>query len=329
VQAARNYPSKERNTVVERGLVLVRYARAVDVDNPPVVEIIASGPTPRGFSIISAPGARPGILDYPGDCLVIHAPARTDICVRVHAQGPRGSLDATVELEPLGSQSAQQSAQPTQRAAAPEPPQPVLRAQGSRALTSRAAQPVRPHPPLAGQGREGASQPAEISVLAHVARRGDVWVGAGEWIAGPNAPARIEGFAIEWPHMPAGLTLQYGVTVGSRTGRVIDRDPAEAMREAGTFVGTRGQALPLLALALELGGRDAARYTLAVQAMFHGSPAVRRQGREIRLAGPTGREPLIGFSIAIQPASEAAPPAKSTASGKTQRVRVFRGAKSQ
>jgi hypothetical protein len=316
VQPARSYPSKERNTVVERGLVLVRYTRAVDMDNPPVVEIIASGAIPRGFSIVSAPGARPGILDYPGDCLVIHAPARTDICVRVHAQGPRGSLEATVELEPLGAQQGA-AAQATQRNAAPAPAQPILRAPASR--------PAQPVPPA--NAAEGL--PAAISVLAHVARRGDVWVEAGEWIAGPNAPARIEGFAIEWPRMPAGLTLQYGVTVGSRTGRAIDRDPAEDMREAGTFVGTRGQALPLLALAFQLGGRDAGRYALVVQAMFHGSPAVRRQGRDIRLAGPTGREPLIGFSVAIhEAASEAATPSKSTASGRNQRVRVFRGAKS-
>jgi hypothetical protein len=162
-----------------------------------------------------------------------------------------------------------------------------------------------------------------LRVLGHVASIGDVIVNGGDWIAGPAVPSRIEGIAIEWPEMPEDVDLRY--TVKTATAQSISGRTAGP----GTFVGTRGRALPIVAVALDLSGSGAVDIQLEAEALFLGSPALRRAGHQITLSGPTGREPLVGLRINVSRVGSttsrqvvAAPLAART--GHASRVRVFR-----
>jgi hypothetical protein len=129
-----------------------------------------------------------------------------------------------------------------------------------------------------------------MRVLGHVAGLGDVIVAADQWIAGPSAPSRIEGLAIEWPKQ-AGLQLRYAVKSGAQAGK---------MTEAGGYAGTRGRAMPLTGLILELWGELANSYQLVADAIFLSSPTMRVSGMSIVLSGPTGREPLVGLRLSVE-----------------------------
>jgi hypothetical protein len=171
----------------------------------------------------------------------------------------------------------------------------------------------------------------QIRILGHVAGIGDVIVGADEWIAGPSAPSRIEGLSIEWSQR-SGLELRYAVKSGAnQTGQMV---------QAGEFAGTRGRAMPLTGLILELSGRFSDAYQIAADAIFLSSPTMRVIGKRVVLSGPTGREPLVGLRIRIESIEQepaAVTPAKReraaardvapTAAAKppsTGKVRVFR-----
>ena len=78
-----------------------------------------------------------------------------------------------------------------------------------------------------------------LELLAHVARMGDIHVPAGQWIAGPESPAQIEGLAVKWRDRPRDLDLKYAVRVGGGTSSLMRANGD------GSFVGTRGQARPL------------------------------------------------------------------------------------
>ncbi len=120
-----------------------------------------------------------------------------------------------------------------------------------------------------GAARELSREPVDVSgyrVLGHVAGRGDIVVDADNWIAGPQAPTRIEGFAIQWPNKRHDLSLRYGVTVGG------PRPVIGPLVEIGDFAGTRGRALPIVGATLELFGSAAHGQQLVVNAIFLGSP---------------------------------------------------------
>jgi hypothetical protein len=144
----------------------------------------------------------------------------------------------------------------------------------------------------------------QIRVLGHVAGIGDVMVGADEWIAGPSAPSRIEGLSIEWPQQ-SGIELRYAVKSGStQMGKMV---------AAGEFAGTRGRAMPLTGLILELSGKFSDAYQIAADAIFLSSPTMRVIGKRVVLSGPTGREPLVGLRFRIESIEQepaAVPPAK-------------------
>jgi hypothetical protein len=135
---------------------------------------------------------------------------------------------------------------------------------------------------------------SEFRVLGHVAGRGDVIADSENWVGGPLAPSRIEGIAVQWPDKPRDLTLRYAVTVGGPrpvSGRLV---------ETGSFAGTRGRALPLVGATLEIDGPAALGHQLMVESIFLGSPQSRIVGQRVVLAGPTGREPLVGLRLRIE-----------------------------
>ena len=161
-----------------------------------------------------------------------------------------------------------------------------------------------------------------ISILGHVSGLGDVLVGTNEWIAGPSAPSRIEGISIEWPGKPADLEIHYAVKTAkpqSSSGRQV---------ELGTFAGTRGKAMPIVGLMFEISGPSATDLQLCVEAVFLGAPILRVVGKQVVASGPTGREPLVGLRLNLEPARDASH-SQTKASGRkpnrsADRVRVFR-----
>jgi hypothetical protein len=167
-----------------------------------------------------------------------------------------------------------------------------------------------------------------LRVLGHVAGIGDVSVNANEWIAGPMAPSRIEGISIQWPTKPRDLDIRYTVKTAAQTG-------VARMVDLGNFAGTRGRALPVTGIVIELSGQGAGSIEIISEAVFLSAPILRAVGQRVVLTGPTGREPLVGLRLAIQktgisvnraPATAdgvAVPPSYSDTSTKGK-VRVFR-----
>lgn len=141
---------------------------------------------------------------------------------------------------------------------------------------------------------------SDFRILGHVAGIGDVLVAANQWIGGPMAPSRIEGFAIEWPRQPGDVSIRYAARIGGANPATTD------VVNLGAFVGTRGQALPLMGATLEVSGPGALGYQLAVEAVFLGSPKFRVTGERVVLAGPTGQEPLVGLRVALELVNAAA-----------------------
>lgn len=168
-----------------------------------------------------------------------------------------------------------------------------------------------------------------LRVLGHVAGIGDVVVGPNEWIAGPATPSRVEGIALEWPEKPDELLLRYAVKTAGQAA------PAK-MVELGGFAGTRGRALPLSGVVLEMSGDAAPNCQFLAEALFLSSPILRAVGQRVVLSGPTGREPLVGLRVSIQrigtPGARAPSPPIPTAedadfspsSSPRGKVRVFR-----
>lgn len=163
-----------------------------------------------------------------------------------------------------------------------------------------------------------------IDVLAHLARRGDAAFTMGAWIGGPDMPTRIEGLMVRWRDRPADVDLH--CTVVSR-GRRLRRD---VDRPTGAFVGTRGEAAPIVGLELALVGAGAGRYALAGQAQFLGSPVITEAGARLRFASATAHEPLVGLKLSVasvRPASglDDHPPSRASEPVLIGRVRMFRG----
>jgi hypothetical protein len=162
----------------------------------------------------------------------------------------------------------------------------------------------------------------DIRILGHVTGIGDVTVSANEWIAGPSAPSRIEGISMEWPGKPSNLGIHYTVKTAkpqTTTGRKMG---------LGSFAGTRGKAMPIVGLTLELSGPESADFQFSGEAIFLGSPVVRMIGKRVVVSGPTGREPLVGLRLSVEKGTVAARAAKSVPTNKPRqpesRVRVFR-----
>jgi hypothetical protein len=279
---------------LDRGLFVFRYVASA-TELAPTINVACEHGSERDAVLISAPGYPVGALLRPGDALVVQAQKSARLSVQVRPSVPNGSLEADVSIERLG-QSAEQE-------------EDIARTEWSEASQS-----------------EGTN---ELDILAHVARLGDISVPAGEWIAGPERPARIEGLSLKWRGPPPNLELKYAVRVGGRSSSLMWGNGD------GSFVGTRGQARPLTEIRFELGGPAAENNELVIEALFQGATPIRAEGRNIRLTGPTGQEALLGLRVELADVSAqdeisavtSASPARA-ASGESKRtggrVRVFR-----
>jgi hypothetical protein len=280
---------QSRMVDVQRGLMLVRYATADDERRPPKVAVVVNPKDQKNIELVLNPDHKEAVLWQPGTCLVVRAAKPGKLQVEVIARERGGSTAATVKIESLSQGEASDTPAESQTAV------------------------TRPNA-LSG-----------LLLVGHVAGIGDVQSGPDQWIAGPGAPARIEGLSIEWPDKPADLDLRYSVRL-ARPHEVSGR-----MMTLGNYAGTRGRALPIVGIALELTGMGATRFQLSAEAAFLSAPLKRTNGRQIDMTGPTGREPLVGFrlrieeiNIPLQPAQRPAKRAKPSG-----RVRVFRSRNAQ
>ena len=134
----------------------------------------------------------------------------------------------------------------------------------------------------------------DLRILGHVTGIGDQLVNANEWIAGPSRPSRIEGISIDWPNRPRDFETRYAVKTAKPqavSGRAMG---------LGSFAGTRGKAMPIVGLMLEMSGPSAGSLQFVVEAIFLGSATTRISGRRVVASGPTGREPLVGLRVALE-----------------------------
>jgi hypothetical protein len=247
---------QKKSIEVQKGLFLIRYDSADDFASPPRVTISPDPGGSEGIKLILPPGTDEAILWSPGACMVLHVHQSGRIDVAVSPAQPNGSVGARIRLVPLSNDPG-----------------------GLAAVKAAEAVP------------EGVFDPSQIRLMGHVAGVGDVVVKTGEWIAGPAAPSRIEGFILQWKNKPSNIGLRYAARIGG------PRPVPTRMVDVGTFAGTRGRALPLVGATLEMSGANG--HQLEVDALFLGSPQMRVVGPRVVISGPTGREPLVGLRVAV------------------------------
>jgi hypothetical protein len=278
---------QQQTVTIDRGLFLVRYAAAEDAARPPLVRVSPDPAPNKDIGFLLHPDHSEPVLWQPDTCLLVRALAPGKLAVEVAAAQDGGSTAATVRIEPL--------------------------TQGQ------------PAAPLAQTKGAQKSSPADLKglrILGHVTGLGDQLVNANEWLAGPSAPSRIEGIAIDWPDKPGDLEIRYAVKTAK------PQPVSGCAMGLGSFAGTRGKAMPIVGVMLEMSGATAANLQFAVEAVFLGAPVRRIIGKRVVASGPTGREPLVGLRLGLENVLAAErPQAKSSASkpgGSAGRVRVFR-----
>ncbi|WP_439924304.1 hypothetical protein [Nitrobacter sp. JJSN] len=273
---------------LDRGLYFINYKNADDSVSPPHVMVAPAEGHEQRMEIILHPDATEPTLWKPNSGLVVRVNTPGTLQVQVQPAKPGGSRTATVRVEQIQAGQTRATGQ----------------VNGAGLPTNVAT--------------EG------LKVLGHVAGRGDIVVGPNAWIAGPAAPSRVEGMALEWPDRPASVDIRYAVRFANgQTG-------SGKMVPLGTYAGTRGRALPLTAVVLEMSGTDELKFV--AEAGFLNAPTLRAVGKRVVLSGPTNREPLVGIRIGIErieTAEQNATPETPRKSAGSARVRVFRSQQRQ
>ncbi|MEY9278841.1 hypothetical protein [Bradyrhizobium yuanmingense] len=267
---------------LDRGLFYVSYKSAADVASPPHVTVVPMEGHEGRMELILHPDATEPTLWEPNSGLMVRVNAPGTLQIKVEPMRPGGSRGAMVRIEPIQSGRG------------------PLAAPGERAAL---------HANVAVEG---------LKVLSHVAGRGDVVVAPNTWIAGPTAPSRIEGIALDWPEKPVGLDIRYAVEFANGRGG------SGKMVSLGTYAGTRGRALAITGVVLEISDEG---FGFVAEATFLNAPTLRAVGKRVVLSGPTSREPLVGIRIGVNRIAAAdnvmipaKPARKPVGSG---RVRVF------
>jgi hypothetical protein len=282
-----NETEQQKMLSLDRGLFFINYKSAEDSVSPPRVIVAPTQGHEHRMEIILHPDATEPTLYKPNSGLVVRINTPATLQVQVRPARPGGSQSAIVRVEQI------------QAGRIPD-------AAGSGS----------------GMGLHVATE--GLKVLGHVAGRGDIVVGPNAWIAGPAAPSRVEGVALEWPDKPTSVDIRYAVQLANgQTG-------SGKMVPLGTYAGTRGRALPLTGVVLEMSGTDELKFV--AEAGFLNAPTLRAVGKRVVLSGPTSREPLVGIRIGIErsaPAEVVATSAIPRKSAGSARVRVFRSQQRQ
>jgi len=141
---------------------------------------------------------------------------------------------------------------------------------------------------------EASTAPMALELTAHLQHAGEV-VSSEGWVGAPDSEEFIEAFAIGWPDKPAGVDLLYTCMVaGSGPSRNVS---------TGTFVGIRGEGLPLICAGFSLVGPRRKHYELSGHIVFGNAEPQRLIANQM-MHGPTGNEPLVALHIAITPVTK-------------------------
>lgn len=244
-------------TRVDRGLYLLRYGSG-PVAGPIPVAIVSPAVGSEPFiDVISTPGVTPGLLSRPGEILVVRAERSGDLSIKLSRRSVEAAFDASFKIELIS-----------------------------------AAIPTAPHAGANPAVEAFADNSLGLRIRAHVARRGDVEVGDAEWVAGPNAPAAIEGLEV-CGVLPAGLQIEMQVLIAASRPCWLD------WTAPNVFCGTRGRATPLLGVRFRLVGPASASFVINAEALFLGSPLVACRGVNVELLSPSGVDPLVGLKLGL------------------------------
>jgi hypothetical protein len=171
---------------------------------------------------------------------------------------------------------------------------------------------------LGAYGRDAALP--GFALTCHVARRGDVTAGPGDWIGGPGAPAVIEGVSIYWPRRDA--EIEYQVLIQGSAGQW------SPWVRAGRFAGTQGRRLGIVGLRVRLTDAAPEAARLTGEAAFLGCPLIKEEGRDLELTSYAGVDPLVGLRLQLEgaEATEGGASEKQTTDAPSGRsaLRVFK-----
>ena len=168
--------SQRRSIEIDRGLYLIRYVTAEDKERPPAVRVRLDRAGAGSATLLFHPDQNDAVLWQPGAALAVRATRPVKLAIEVTSSDQDGSTAALVRIESL-----------------------THGAPAQQTLFSNLE--------TVDFDVDG------LRLLGHVARIGDVIVGPREWLAGPSAPSRIEGFSIEWPGKPAHVDVRYAATL--------------------------------------------------------------------------------------------------------------------
>ena len=270
---------------VKPGLYVLRYLSSTDIRTAPVASVAPAAGSVGDVDMVCAPGLRAEEMSGPGSNLVLVVRRAGSIIVAIDAVEGSDNLDAKFSLDLL--------------AAAADPRRQVKRVEQA-------------HPGPETLVREAGTQ-VGVSILAHVARRGDIVPDAEGWIAGPRSPSPIEGFEIRCHGADLGVAAQYQ--------NATDQRSWSAWLTPGSFIGTRQKASPMTGLRLKLIGAEAGHFEIEGEALFLGSPKTSVKGTEVEFQAPGVNDPLVGLRLQIARRKETA---QDTLHLKAPRVRVFR-----
>ena len=127
-------------------------------------------------------------------------------------------------------------------------------------------------------------------VTAHIQRTGDIAVSIGDWIGEPGQQKWIEGFSILPQRGLAAEDIEYQAVLG--------RGWLSPWSEGGQFCGSRGMALPILGLRVQLRGQAAQRYATHVTATFTDGTRI-GPVEDGELVEATSLAPLEAFQVSI------------------------------
>lgn len=288
-----------RIMVLDAGMYILRLLAS----NPAPETCITVQQSPLGRGAVDffpAEGVMRNTLSAPGDCIVVRVKGSKSglLLTEIHKKGTE-HVRLMVDRIVTGAEFSADGKKSDTIAAANESSVQVSGDDHDAAPSTAFAPVSSVITSPQSQSKKPAIEPVNLVHLGHIERRGDVST-TSSWLGDPSGFHRLEGFAISWQNMPKGVNLAYSCRSGA-TG-----EPQIGVN--GQFVGSRGQAKPITAVAFVLSGPRANEFELSGQVAFAGSsPLAIVPGQE--LTGPSGAEQLVALQLRITPkvAQESAP----------------------
>jgi len=99
---------------------------------------------------------------------------------------------------------------------------------------------------------------------------------------------------LEWPSKPGGLDIRYAVKTAKANAA------SGRLAPLGAFAGTRGRAMPIVGVNLELSGAQASALEFAAEAFFLGAPAMRMTGKRVQVSARPGASRSSVLKLGLQ-----------------------------